>query len=274
MITVITPVYNNVSTIERTINSVLAQKDESIEYIIVDGMSNDGTIDIIKKYEHLIDVFISEKDKGISDAYNKGIQNAKGDLILIVAADDRLVPGCLKKIQQLYDKHSDVVLGNCLVDVGTGRLRVWKPNPDLSILKYDMCVPHPSMLVRKDAYMRYGMYSLDFKCAMDHELTLRFYLNGAKFQNIDIYINIFTGIGGISSTQVKLALDEDLRIAKLYGISENEWNAFVEKRDKVSIKKIVKTTIMRFVPSFLKNIFAKKSNTHILESDISSLYMG
>lgn len=96
-ITIITVSYNSEETIEETINSVVNQDYNNLEYIIIDGCSSNGTMDIVNKYASKITRIVSEPDKGISDAFNKGIKYATGDLIGIINSDDLLVDGALKK---------------------------------------------------------------------------------------------------------------------------------------------------------------------------------
>lgn len=276
MITIITPVYNNVSTIERTIKSVLEQKKTAnVEYIIVDGLSTDGTMEIVNRYRNQIDIIISEKDKGIGDAYNKGINLASGELIGIVAADDMLVPGVLKNVDKLYDEKSDVVVGNCLIDIdpNSDRLRIWEISHELDYLKYYMFLPHPSMLIRKSAYEKYGKYCIQYKAAMDHELALRYYMMGATFQFVDLYINVFSGYGGISTSQVELAKKEDLEIALQYGVLEDDWNRVRNSNSMSdSVKGKIRQFILNIMPNKLKNYLAIKSGKHLMKKDIDYMY--
>ena len=150
MITVITPCFNSEQHIERTICSVLQQKETTdVEYLVIDGGSTDKTMDIVNHYRNQIDKVVSEKDRGIADAYNKGIRLALGDLIGIVAADDRLVPNVLRRVADEYDGKSDVFVGNNIADVGTSRFRLVQSERNLNELRYRMSICHPSMLVSK-----------------------------------------------------------------------------------------------------------------------------
>ncbi len=116
LISVITVVYNGAKYLEETIKSVINQTYPNVEYIIIDGGSTDGTLDIIKKYEDYIDYWVSEKDNGQSDALNKGFSIATGDIFFYLASDDILLPGVLKKIAKIFQEEDiDFLYGNRLI---------------------------------------------------------------------------------------------------------------------------------------------------------------
>ena len=110
-ITVITITYNSAATLEETIRSVTMQDYPALEYVIIDGGSTDGTLDIVQKYKDQIQVVVSEPDKGISDAFNKGVTRATGEIIGIINSDDILLPGALQKLAEAYDPRVDVYSG-------------------------------------------------------------------------------------------------------------------------------------------------------------------
>jgi glycosyltransferase involved in cell wall biosynthesis len=225
-ISIITPVYNAEKSIEKTILSVLRQREYIFQYIIIDGGSTDKTLSIIEKYQDQIDLLISEKDKGISDAFNKGIQLSEGDLIGIVAANDQLIKDSLPSIVRLYDGVSDLICGN-IIDFNGIRYRRRSSDPDLSKLKMGTSIMHPATFIRKDAYSKYGLYSLQYKCAMDRELLLRFFIKGAKFQIVNVDFSFFDSCGGISSSNpTKFAFPEDCDISIKYGMSQIQAKSF------------------------------------------------
>ena len=98
VISIVTICFNSAATIEETILSVLGQNYPLLDYVIIDGGSTDGTIDIVERYKDKLGYFRSEPDEGISDAFNKGIKNSKGDIIAIINSDDILLPGALNKV--------------------------------------------------------------------------------------------------------------------------------------------------------------------------------
>ena len=101
-ISIITISYNSKKTIEDTIRSVVSQKNDDVEYLIIDGKSTDGTLEIVDRYRDQIDVLVSEPDNGVSEAFNKGIRYSKGDVIGIINSDDLLYEGAIEKIQETF----------------------------------------------------------------------------------------------------------------------------------------------------------------------------
>jgi glycosyltransferase involved in cell wall biosynthesis len=187
-ITVITIVRNAAATIEEAIRSVLAQDYPTLEYIIVDGGSTDGTLAIIDRWRPRLARIISEKDQGISDAMNKGIGMATGDLIGLVHADDRLVGGALQAVAEAYcqDSSVDVIHGNCIAfDAETGERFLAKPAPKVNQPFLGQFLKHGSMFVSRQAYRKHGAYDLRYQCAMDYDLVLRLYLAGARMTYLD-----------------------------------------------------------------------------------------
>jgi glycosyltransferase involved in cell wall biosynthesis len=175
-VSVITICYNSASTIKDTIESVINQTYPNVEYIIVDGGSSDGTIDIIKKYENHITKWISEPDKGISDAFNKGILMATGELIGIINSDDWYEKGAVKKVVTEHKKNNK--------DFYVGALRYWDKHCNSFIVQPDKKykqkilykmpnLNHPSSFITKRMYEEIGLFNVDLKYAMDYDLFLR-----------------------------------------------------------------------------------------------------
>lgn len=180
-ISVITATYNSDATLRDTFESVLAQDYNDIEYIIVDGASKDNTLDIIKEYEpkfHGKMRWISEKDKGLYDAMNKGIALATGDVIGILNSDDfytsndilDIVAAEIKDIDAIYgDIHfvNDNDLSKCVRYYSSKYFRPWK-------MRLGFMPAHPSFYCRRDIYLRYGFFDTDCKVGADFEQLLRF----------------------------------------------------------------------------------------------------
>lgn len=188
LISVITVVLNRVNYIEQTILSVVNQTYKNIEYIIIDGGSTDGTIEIIKKYEDRIDYWISEKDEGMYYALNKGIKLAKGELIGICHSDDYYysndVLESLAKLHKIAEAdvyHGDAV---CLMDTsGEKKMINIFSNADL-VMKTHNSIVHPTTFISKEAFNRFGLYETKYKSASDYELMVRLKKNGCKFHHI------------------------------------------------------------------------------------------
>jgi len=185
LFSIVTVVYNGENTIEETIKSILAQTYKNVEYIIIDGGSTDGTLDIIKKYENEISYWESETDKGIYDAMNKGIRISKGEIIGIVNADDTLYPDTLTNVQELIALNNlDYTYGKVhLMDkdgVVFGETGFMKEEEMISKKYIDMPFPHPSMFVRREIYDEIGLYSLKFRLSSDYDFVLRVLEKGYK----------------------------------------------------------------------------------------------
>ncbi len=178
-ISIITAVYNRVETIEATIQSILRQRDVNIEYIVVDGNSDDGTENVISRYEGQISKYIREADGGIYSALNKGIRAATGDIIGFVHADDILhqVKTCNRISEAFADDDVDACYGD-LVYVDSVRpdqvVRYWKSGPiTSSSFQWGWMPPHPTFYLRRRHYLELGLYREDFEIAADYELMVR-----------------------------------------------------------------------------------------------------
>jgi len=178
-ISIITACLNNASTIESTIKSVLEQDYPNIEYIIIDGASTDGTIDIISKYKDKLSAFTSEKDKGIYDALNKGLAKATGDIVGFLHADDFYPKTTILStiINTFINPNCDCVYGDLqYVDrqYPDKVIRNWKSEPYYEgIFLKGFMPPHPTFFTKRKWYQEYGNYNTSFTIAADYELMLR-----------------------------------------------------------------------------------------------------
>jgi len=176
-VSIITIAYNSAETIEDTIKSIITQDYSNIEYIIIDGGSTDKTLSIVDKFKDSITTIISEPDKGIYDAMNKGVQNATGDIVGILNSDDiyankKVVTHIVKAIGNKDSIYADLVY----VDRdNTDKItRYWKSGKyRKGIFKKGWMPPHPTFFIRKSCYDQYGTYNLRLKSAADYELMLR-----------------------------------------------------------------------------------------------------
>ena len=179
-VSIITACYNNESTIESTIQSVLNQDYKNIEYIVIDGLSTDKTLDIVKKYSDKIIRIVSEKDKGMYDALNKGIALAGGDVIGFLHADDFYPDQTVisKVVKRLENAQADAVYGDLQYVDKNDVLKVtrnWKAGEYSEGYFFNGWMPpHPTFFVRKNCYEKLGVFNISLMSASDYELMLRF----------------------------------------------------------------------------------------------------
>jgi len=207
LISIITVVRNGEKHIEDTIKSILNQTYKNIEYIIIDGGSTDKTLEIISKYEDKIDYWISENDSGISEAFNKGINIAKGKLIGIVNSDDWLDVDAVEIIVHKMNEKYSIYCGNLrLYDTNLKLINTRRSFPLL--LPLGMYIMHPTVFVKKDAYVN-NSFDSSLKIAMDYDLLLRLRKKGYKIKNINRNISNMR-IGGASCNIEKMRVEEKL----------------------------------------------------------------
>jgi glycosyltransferase involved in cell wall biosynthesis len=190
LISVITVVYNRLKYLEEAILSVLKQTYNNIEYIVIDGGSTDGTLDIIKKYDNRIDYWISEPDKGMYFALNKGIQLTNGELIGICHSDDYYFSNeVIEHLVNMHEKeNADVYHGDMISisDEGSSSDRIVS-NADL-ITKTHNSIIHPTTFVKRELFYNMGFYNTKYRSAADYELMIRLKLAHCKFCHLGIIV--------------------------------------------------------------------------------------
>lgn len=220
-ISIVTVVYNGEKTIAETIESVCYQSRLPEEYIIIDGASTDDTLEVISKYEEKYPFIkvVSEKDNGIYDAMNKGINLCTGHIIGILNADDYYEQGCLENVLNSFKKNGE--------GIHYGILRYIENNKEIYLCRYHhehlnrKMIPHPATFVSRNMYVKFGNFNIQYKYSSDLELMIRFRNKGVNFFPIDrILANFRTD--GISNS-VKAGV-ETLNIKKLNNlISKKEY---------------------------------------------------
>lgn len=185
MVSIVTVVLNAAATLEQTLRSVLSQTYDHVEYIIIDGGSQDSSVDILERYENKLALWISEPDAGISDAFNKGIGFANGEVIGILNAGDWYEPDAVRAAIEIFAQRPDV-------EVVCGWQQYWKGDEeefvftsDPAKLTREMTVNHASMFVKRSVYERLGLFDTTYKYAMDYELALRLIVNDVKFFTVE-----------------------------------------------------------------------------------------
>ncbi len=218
LVSIITIVRNGARTLEQTIQSVISQSYGNIEYIIIDGASTDGTLEIIKKYEDKIAHWVSEPDAGISDAMNKGIKLSNGELVGILHSGDYYKKDAVEEIVKAYlvDKSIGVLHGDLLYYKDKKESVVVSPCMNPQRIWVTMIYNHPTCFVARRIYKDFGVFDTSLKVAMDYELLLRFYLRNVKVH----YVNkVLAGmdVEGKSSKQAIKGLREVLYSSIKYG---------------------------------------------------------
>lgn len=210
-ISVITVVRNGMPFVEHTLKSVIGQNYQNLEYIVIDGGSTDGTVDIIKSYESGITKWISENDEGISDAFNKGISLATGNYLLVLNADDALAsPEVLEKVvgEIVRNDYPAMLYGDYdILSRSTGEfMSHGRVNFSPKKLIYGQVLPHPCLFTNRSYFEKYGKFDKNFKVAMDYEWLLR----GAQKERITHVPMLITKIrnGGISTLDQNRAKEE------------------------------------------------------------------
>jgi glycosyltransferase involved in cell wall biosynthesis len=240
-ISIITVAYNAASTIKDTIESVLAQENIELEYIIIDGGSKDGTQDIVKGFGTQISKFISEPDNGIYDGMNKGVGLATGEIIGILNADDVYADqNVLSDVVKSFEDSTQAVYAN-LVYVAEGNLdivkRIWVSKPyKEGMFKKGWMPPHPTFFVRKEVYEKFGSYSLELKSAADYEFMLRvIHKNKIKLNYLD-RVTVKMRVGGKSNASLKNRLkanQEDRKAWKMNGLKPGAFTTIRKPLSKI-----------------------------------------
>ena len=233
-ISIITPCFNSEKTIKNTLESVLNQTYDNYEYIIVDGKSTDKTLEIINEYKDKFGAkltVISEKDKGIYDAMNKGIRNATGDLIGIVNSDDYYEKDTLEKVVKTYDGEKYVIIYGLLRTIKNGQeYSIYSRNH--KFLAENM-ITHPTCFISKKIYEDFGLYSMEYRYSADYEFMLRIKdKKSIKFKEINEILSNYS-IDGASSS--KKAYLETLKLRKKYNLISKKRYYFLALKTKLSI---------------------------------------
>ena len=224
-ISIVTACLNSAKTIEDTIKSVLGQSYDDIEYIIVDGFSKDGTLDILKKYHGQINKYISEPDKGVYEALNKGINMATGKVVGFLHADDFYATrGAIEKVARVFEHNKVDCLWGDLVYVSKDNtekiIRYWKSNKyRKNLFKWGWMPAHPTFFAKRCMYKKYGNFNTDFKIAADYEIMLRFL---HKFNISGYYIPevlVKMRVGGLSNRSLKNMIRKSLEDYKAWNIN-------------------------------------------------------
>ena len=203
-LSIITICYNIKDEIERTCESIVNQTWQDFEWIVVDGGSTDGTVEVLKKYQDRMAVFISEKDKGVYNAMNKGIVHAQGEWLNFMNGGDCYINhDVLEKVFGSKSYNADVLYGWTYM----AKSKVWRKYPEKLTMTWLCSNPlgHQAMFIQKQCFDRYGLYDETFKIAADHERNVCFLYNGQQFEYLPFGVSFFAE-DGISSVGNRLPI--------------------------------------------------------------------
>ncbi len=253
LISIITVVFNGASHLEQAINSILGQSYTNIEYLIIDGGSFDGSLEIIKRYDEFIDYWITESDNGIYDALNKGLTLIKGDVIGLLSADDYYEPDALLLVANAFTGagESGILYGDSYIlqedldlrYLSVGKLELWR----------GMTFKHQAMFVPRRIHQRIGIYNTSYRIAGDYEFVLRAMKSKIPFFHIDHALVDYrnTGLSGMNPCA---SLVEAMGInMSYYGTLSREFAIYVTI--------FIRSCALRFTGKMISLIFGKKMLT-------------
>ncbi|HET7766016.1 MAG TPA: glycosyltransferase family 2 protein [Burkholderiales bacterium] len=229
-VSIVTVALNSREHIEDTIRSVLSQHYPSIEHVIVDGGSTDGTLDVIRAYEKSLASWTSGPDRGIADAFNKGLEATSGDYIQFLNSDDWLAdPEAVSRAMQAATRSGfpEIVFGDCdVVDRDTGGLlrrldHGWSP----VAFRFGRMINHPALFTHRSYFRKYGEFDLSYRISMDFELMLR----GALRSRVVHVPSVITCMraGGVSMGNREAAVEEIIRAMKKNGQLRPGWQEWL-----------------------------------------------
>ncbi len=215
LVSIVTVCLNSFVNIERCINSVINQTYNNVEYIIVDGGSSDGTLDVIDKYKQNISFIVSENDDGVYDAMNKGVALASGEYVGILNSDDFYDKDTVRWVvdASMHNKFPDIVYGNMeIMGLSNTCIKVGSHHNMLKKWK----ILHPTCFVKRSLYFKYK-FDTSYKISADYDLILYFNMTGKTFLHIDKVLTYFSPFGLSSKPSIKAVMDM-FRIRSKYNL--------------------------------------------------------
>ncbi|NRA15614.1 MAG: glycosyltransferase [Oceanospirillaceae bacterium] len=258
LITIITVVYNNVGVIESTINNLLSQTYANVEYIVVDGGSIDGTLDVICSYEDKIDYFISEKDHGIYDAMNKALNKATGEWVYFLNCGDVFYDdNVLSLVNEHLSGDEPIVHFNCSVKDNEGNEVNVRRFPSLpEHLRKWPCVQHQSVFCRRSILKELGGFDISLKLLADYDFFVRAYLRGASFKTFpEFKISVYNS-EGVSADPTNISLlRREVKTIQLNNFGKFNCSLQIQLYFKTLI---VKLPFSNFLERFIRGVFFVK----------------
>lgn len=253
LVTVFTAVLNRKETLPQTIMSVFSQSYPNIEYVIVDGGSTDGTLEVIKQHNEKIDLWISEPDCGQTDANNKAISLAQGEIVFWLASDDWIGPDFIEvAVKKFLSSGADFVFGNMAMYRDGDLVCIYKGNKNYSesLMSGNPCFNFPSMVIKKESFKKIGLFDTAYKFTNDYEWLLRFHERGGKGYYDDLLI-VHRRTGGVGERHLFQGMLEQLSILKQHRLP-------MAKAISTYLNCFVRRGIGYFAKLFLPEIIHKK----------------
>lgn len=221
VVSIVTVVYNGAATLERTIRSVLSQDYPNIEYIIVDGGSSDGTLELIRRYDDRLAYWLSERDKGIYDAMNKGVALCTGEWVALINADDWYEPDAVRRaVEAARNKPAvNIVHGDIWIHYPNGHRKVKRAKLSGFLLRYwEMVLNHPSFFVRRSYYAG-RPFDAGLRVSGDHKWTVQAWIDSrSQFLYLPVTLANFTAGGASMRVPLKKVLAEGRRVSHDIGL--------------------------------------------------------
>lgn len=221
LVSIVTVVYNGAATLERTMKSVLEQDYPDIEYIIVDGGSTDGTLELVRRYEDRLAYWVSERDKGIYDAMNKGVALCTGEWVALINADDWYEANAVSRVMEAVKGHPaiNVVHGDIWIHYPNGHKKVKHAKQSGFLLKYwEMVLNHPSFFVRRSYYAGRS-FDAALRVSGDHKWTVQAWMESSgQFLYLPEVLANFTAGGASMRVPLKKVLAEGRRVSQDIGL--------------------------------------------------------
>ena len=216
---IITINFNDAIGLSKTIESVLSQSFTDYEYIIIDGGSTDGSVEVIKSHAEQLTYWVSEKDAGIYDAMNKGIAVAKGEYCLFLNSGDYLLADDILQKVSDYNLSVDIIYGDMMTARdGVLEGKITSPDKITRLFLIMNVIVHPAQFIKRDLFIKHGAYSKDYQIGSDYDFFLKhFFRTNFKSRHIPITVSVFD-LGGISSNPLnqKKNLEERKNIQRKY----------------------------------------------------------
>ena len=271
LVSIITVVFNGEKYLEQTIKSIASQTYQNTEYIIIDGGSTDKTLDIISRHEVKIDRWISESDRGLYDAMNKGIALATGEIIGILNSDDLYLENTVLEVVREYQKLQQpcVIYGDLYKFADEDRgVSLFKGNlSDRAFKTASIIINHPTCFVHRTLYKNFGTFNLEYEVGADRELMMRFHRHNVPFIKLDKAIAKFR-LGGTTSNQslssiINREIIQEYKLLSTYKIPQTTITKVLFKKTVQSLRKWVFYQLLgekltdRIIMSYISRKFSK-----------------